>query len=53
MPFQPTVEVIEKRMAALEAGQSAIAVSSGAAAVLMMVMALAKAGDNIASSRSV
>lgn len=51
IPFQPTVEIFEKRMAALEAGQSAIAVSSGAAAVLMTVMALAKAGDNIISSR--
>ena len=38
-------------MAALEGGRSAIAVSSGAAAVLMTVMALAKAGDNIVSSR--
>ncbi|CAO1599618.1 Homocysteine/cysteine synthase [Xanthoria calcicola] len=45
----PTVEVFEKRMAALEKGQSAVAVASGAAAVLMTVMALAKAGDNIVS----
>lgn len=36
-------------MAALEKGQSAVAVASGAAAVLMTVMALAKAGDNIVS----
>ena len=37
-------------MAALEKGQSAVAVASGAAAVLMTVMALAKAGDNVVSS---
>ncbi|MCJ1349856.1 Homocysteine synthase [Peltigera leucophlebia] len=47
----PTVEIFEKRIAALEAGKSAVAVSSGTAAVLMTVMALAKARDNIISSR--
>ncbi|KAL9009817.1 MAG: hypothetical protein Q9173_005185 [Seirophora scorigena] len=40
-------------MAALEKGQSAVAVASGAAAVLMTVMALAKAGDNIVSSAQI
>lgn len=40
-------------MAALEKGQSAVAVASGAAAVLMTVMALAKAGDNIISSSKI
>ena len=39
-------------MAALENGIDAVAASSGAAAVLMVVMALAKAGDNIVSSRN-
>jgi O-acetylhomoserine/O-acetylserine sulfhydrylase len=39
-------------MAALEGGKHAVAVSSGAAAVLMTVLGLAKAGDNIVSSRS-
>ncbi|KAL9050197.1 MAG: hypothetical protein Q9206_005186 [Seirophora lacunosa] len=40
-------------MAALENGQSAVGVASGAAAVLMAVMALAKAGDNIVSSAQI
>ena len=48
----PTVEAFEKRVLALEGGQHAVAVSSGAAAVLMTVLALAKAGDNIISTRS-
>ena len=39
-------------MIALEGGRYALAVSSGAAAVLMAVLALAKAGDNIVSSRN-
>lgn len=46
------MEVFEKRVAALENDQSAIAVASGAAVVLMTVMTLAKAGDNIISSRN-
>lgn len=46
------MEVFEKRILALEGGQHAVAVASGAAAVLMTVLALAKAGDNIISTRS-
>lgn len=47
---KPTVDVFERQMAALGKGESAVAMASETAAVLMTVMALAKAGDNIVSS---
>ncbi len=46
-----TQDVFEKRMAALEGGTAALATSSGAAAIAYTFQALAKAGDNIVSSR--
>ncbi len=46
----PTVEVLEKRLAALEGGRAALAVASGQAASAFAVLALARAGDNIVSS---
>ncbi|GLB42539.1 putative degT/DnrJ/EryC1/StrS aminotransferase family protein [Lyophyllum shimeji] len=46
----PTVEVFEKRMAALEGGAAAVATSSGQAAQFLAVMNLASAGDNIVST---
>ncbi|KAK9493410.1 Cys/Met metabolism PLP-dependent enzyme-domain-containing protein [Lipomyces doorenjongii] len=46
----PTVDVFEKRIAALEGGVSAIAASSGQAAQFMTISALANAGDNIIST---
>ncbi|KAH9070783.1 O-acetylhomoserine ami [Lactarius deliciosus] len=46
----PTVEVFEKRIAALEGGVAAVAASSGQAAQFMAVSAIAGAGDNIVST---
>ncbi|KAK9241277.1 Cys/Met metabolism PLP-dependent enzyme-domain-containing protein [Lipomyces kononenkoae] len=46
----PTVDVFEKRIAALEGGVSAVAASSGQAAQFMAIAALAGAGDNIVST---
>jgi O-acetylhomoserine (thiol)-lyase len=46
----PTVDVLERRMAALERGAAAVAVSSGAAAVCYSVRNLTKAGTNIVST---
>ena len=48
--MNPTVDVFEKRIAALEGGVAAIAASSGQAAQLMTIAALAHAGDNIVST---
>ena len=45
----PTVDVLERRMAALEGGKAAMAVSSGTAAVSMSVLNLLGAGDNLVS----
>ena len=47
---QPTVDVFEKRVAALEGGVAALAASSGQSAQFMTIAALAKAGDNIVST---
>ncbi|MCJ1423732.1 Homocysteine synthase [Sticta canariensis] len=46
----PTVDVFEKRIAALEGGAVAVAASSGQAAQFMTIAALAHAGDNIVST---
>lgn len=46
----PTLDVFEKRVAALEGGAAALAVSSGAAAIAYAVQALAKAGDHIVAA---
>lgn len=48
--MQPTVDVFEKRIAALEGGVAAVAASSGQAAQLMAITTLAAAGDNIVST---
>lgn len=48
--MQPTVDVFEKRIAALEGGVAAVAASSGQAAQFMTIAALAQAGDNIVST---
>jgi O-acetylhomoserine (thiol)-lyase len=45
----PTVDVLEQRMAALEGGVGAMAVSSGATAVSMSLLNLLSAGDNFVS----
>lgn len=49
----PTVASFEKRLAAMEGTEAAIATSSGMAAILMMCMGLLKAGDHVICSRSV
>ncbi|TVY13216.1 Homocysteine synthase [Lachnellula arida] len=43
----PTVDVFEKRTAALENGAAALAAASGQAALFMTITALAQAGSNI------
>lgn len=43
----PTVDVLERRMALLEGGGKAVAVASGAAAVTNALLTLAKTGDNV------
>lgn len=46
----PTTDVFEKRMAALEGGVAAVATSSGMAAQLIAINNLASVGDNIVST---
>ncbi|KAM5541642.1 hypothetical protein V8D89_004832 [Ganoderma adspersum] len=46
----PTVDVFEKRIAALEGGAAAVAASSGQSSQFMAITAIAKAGDNIVST---
>ena len=48
--MNPTVDVLEKRVAALEGGVAALAVGSGQAASAFCVQNLCKAGDNIVAS---
>lgn len=48
-----TEDVLEKRIAALEGGVGALAVSSGAAALTYTFQALAKAGDHIVSAKTI
>jgi len=48
--MNPTTDVLEKRVAALEGGVAALAVASGQAASAYAIQNLAKAGDNIVSS---
>ncbi|CAG8623566.1 5172_t:CDS:2 [Ambispora gerdemannii] len=46
----PTVDVFEKRIAALEGGVAAVATASGQAAQFIAINAIAVAGDNIVST---
>src|ERR1700747_1943973 len=48
--MNPTNDVLEKRVAALEGGVAALALASGQAAPAFAVQKLARAGDNIVSS---
>jgi O-succinylhomoserine sulfhydrylase len=48
----PTVSSFEKRLAALEGTEAAIATATGMSAILMMCLALLKAGDHVVCSRS-
>ena len=48
--MNPTTDVLEKRIAALEGGSAAVAFASGHAAELAAILTIAQAGDNIVSS---
>jgi O-acetylhomoserine (thiol)-lyase len=48
--MNPTTDVLEQRIAALEGGAAGLAVSSGQAASAIAIQNIAQAGDNIVSS---
>jgi O-acetylhomoserine (thiol)-lyase len=48
--MNPTCDVLERRMAALDGGAAALAVSSGQAATTFAILNLCQAGDNFVSS---
>ncbi|SKA75237.1 O-acetylhomoserine sulfhydrylase [Thiothrix eikelboomii] len=48
--MNPTNDVLEKRVAALEGGIAALAVSSGMAAINYAILTIAEAGDNIVTT---
>ncbi|MEM1071617.1 MAG: O-acetylhomoserine aminocarboxypropyltransferase/cysteine synthase [Planctomycetota bacterium] len=50
--MNPTTDVLEKRLAALDGGVGALAVSSGQQAILYSILNIAKAGDNIITGTS-
>lgn len=49
----PTEDVFEKRIAALEGGVAALAVASGAAAITYTIQNLAQAGDHIVAANNI
>ncbi len=51
--MNPTTDVFEKRIAALEGGAAALATSSGAAAVTYAIQNIARAGDHIVSAKTI
>jgi len=50
--MNPTVDVFEKRMAALEGGVGALGTASGSAAITLAALNITKSGQNIVSSLS-
>ncbi len=50
--MNPTNDVLEKRLAALEGGMAAIVTASGSSATVTALLVLLKAGDHIVSSNS-
>ena len=50
--MNPTNDVLEKRIAALEGGAAALATASGSAAITYAVLNIARAGDHIVSSKT-
>lgn len=50
--MNPTTDVLEKRVAALEGGAAGLAVASGQSAITLALLTLAKAGDEIVSTTS-
>ena len=49
----PTEDVLEQRIAALEGGSAALAVASGAAAIAYTFQALAREGDHIVAASTI
>ncbi|MDP3036327.1 MAG: aminotransferase class I/II-fold pyridoxal phosphate-dependent enzyme, partial [Rhodocyclaceae bacterium] len=49
----PTVTMLQERLAALEGAEACIATASGMAAILATLMALLKAGDHIVAARGI
>lgn len=49
----PTVDMLQKRLAALEGAERCVATASGMAAILATAMALLKAGDHIVASNGI
>src|SRR5690606_18638062 len=49
----PTVAMFEKRLAAIEGAERAVATSSGMAAIMAVTMAFLKSGDHVICSRAV
>lgn len=49
----PTVSMLQERLAALEGGEACIATASGMAAILSTVMALMKSGEHIVASQGI
>ncbi|MDX9996135.1 MAG: bifunctional O-acetylhomoserine aminocarboxypropyltransferase/cysteine synthase [Rhodocyclaceae bacterium] len=47
--MNPTTDVLEKRLAAMEGGVGALAVASGMSAITYAIQTIAEAGDNIVS----
>ena len=48
--MNPTNDILEKRLAALEGGIAGLVVSAGSAAIHYAILTLAQAGDNIVST---
>ncbi len=48
----PTVDVLQKRMAALDGGAGAVAFASGTAAIMGLIMTLCEAGDEIVAANN-
>src|SRR3989339_1651099 len=48
--MNPTTDVLEKRMAALDGGVGALAVASGQSAITLSILNIAKEGDEIVSA---
>lgn len=51
--MNPTSDVLEQRIAALEGGAAALAVASGAAAITYALQNIATAGDHIVASKNI
>jgi O-succinylhomoserine sulfhydrylase len=49
----PTVDMLQERLAALEGAERCVATASGMAAILATAMALLKAGDHVIASRGI